>query len=139
MKQAIYWYEKYLEHEDDEELAQKVMIFKMMPDFPDMGSSEEDDDYEKVDPAEFANNLTGIEFKDKIFVLTGFDTREENRITQIITERGGIIKSSTVLKTDYLVVMGDYSSRKYARAVELNKQGKNIAIITIEQFYKLMK
>lgn len=139
MKQAIYWYEKYLEHEEDEELAQKVMIFKMMPDFPDMESSEEDDDYEKVDPAVFANNLTGIEFKDKIFVLTGFDTREENRITQIITERGGIIKSLTVLKTDYLVVMGDYSSRKYARAVELNKQGKNIAIITIEQFYKLMK
>jgi len=29
MKQAIFWYEKYLEHEEDEELARKVMIFKV--------------------------------------------------------------------------------------------------------------
>ena len=32
MKQAIYWYEKYLEHREDAELAQKVMIFKTLPD-----------------------------------------------------------------------------------------------------------
>ena len=70
--------------------------------------------------------------------LTGFDTQEENKITSIITERGGIIKSSTVLKTDYLVVKGDYSSRKYERAVELNQEGKNIAIISSEQFYNLL-
>ena len=35
MKKAIYWYEKYLEFCYDEELAQKVEVFKMMPDLPD--------------------------------------------------------------------------------------------------------
>ena len=137
MQQAIFWYEKYLEHEEDEELARKVMIFKMMPDITD-DSFESDDEYEKVDPGTFTKDLVRIEFKDKIFVLTGFDTREENKITSIISERGGIIKSSTVLKTDYLVVRGDYSSRKYERAVELNQKGKNIAIISSEQFYDLL-
>ena len=138
MKQAIFWYEKYLEHEEDEELARKVMIFKMMPDITDDSYELDDNDYEKVDPATFTNDLVRIEFKDKIFVLTGFDTREENKITSIITERGGIIKSSTVLKTDYLVVSGDYSSKKYERAVELKQKGKNIAIISSEQFYSLL-
>jgi len=32
MKSAIYWYEKYLEVADDPELAQKVMVFKTLPD-----------------------------------------------------------------------------------------------------------
>ena len=35
MKKAIYWYEKSLEVIDDPELAQKVIIFKTMPDFDD--------------------------------------------------------------------------------------------------------
>ena len=87
------------------------MVLKMMPDFPDTrGSSEENDNHEKIAPAEFANNLAGIEFKKKISVLTGFDNREKNRITQNITERGSIIESSTVLKTEYLVVIGKTSS-----------------------------
>lgn len=137
MKQAIFWYEKYLEHEEDEELARKVMVFKMMPDISD-SSFEEDEEYEKVDPETFAKDIVKIEFRDKIFVLTGFDTREENKITRIITERGGIVKGSTVLKTDYLVVMGDYPSKKYERAVELNQKGKSIAIISKDQFYKLV-
>lgn len=138
MQQAIFWYEKYLEHEEDEELARKVMIFKMMPDITDDSFETDDDEYEKVDQGNFKNDIARIEFRDKIFVLTGFDTREENKITRIITERGGIIKSSTVLKTDYLVVRGDYASRKYERAVELNQKGKNIAIISSEQFYGLL-
>jgi len=110
----------------------------MMPDITDDSYESEDNDYEKVDPATFAKGLDRIEFKDKIFVLTGFDTREENKITSIITERGGTIKSSTVLKTDYLVVSGDYSSKKYERAVELKQKGKNISIISSEQFYDLL-
>ena len=35
MMEAIFWYEKYLEHRNDEELAKKVMIFKTMPSFDD--------------------------------------------------------------------------------------------------------
>ena len=35
MEKAVFWYEKYLEHRNDEELAKKVMIFKTMPSFDD--------------------------------------------------------------------------------------------------------
>ena len=41
MKLAIYWYERYLEHRNDEELARKVMIFKTLPDLEDEEDPEE--------------------------------------------------------------------------------------------------
>lgn len=49
MKQAIYWYDKYLEQRDDPELAQKVAIFKMLE-----GSEESDE--EKSDTAGSADD-----------------------------------------------------------------------------------
>lgn len=145
MKSAIHWYEKYLEVADDPELAQKVMIFKTLPDL------EEDEDSEWEPPTGYMDALknfadadeedtepVSIIFKDKIFVLTGFDTKDENKITEIITSRGGIIKSSTVLNTDYLIYDERYGrdTKKHERAIELNGKGKNIQLITGKAFLR---
>ena len=35
MEEAVFWYEKYLEHRIDDELARKVMIFRTMSGFDD--------------------------------------------------------------------------------------------------------
>ena len=82
-----------------------------------------------------------IVFKGKIFVLTGFDSRDENQITEIITSRGGIVKSSTVLNTDYLIYDERHGkgTKKHERALELNSKGKNIQIITGKSFLRSVK
>ena len=82
-----------------------------------------------------------IIFRDKIFVLTGFDSRAENQITEIITSRGGIVKSSTVLNTDYLIYDERYGKRtkKHERALELNSKGKSIQIIAGKAFLRSVK
>lgn len=84
-------------------------------------------------------DISELVFQDKIFVLTGFGKKEEKEVEELITSRGGIVKSSTVLKTDYLIVHKDRKSQttKYQRARELNEQGKHIAIISSETFYRL--
>ena len=71
-------------------------------------------------------------------MLTGFDTKDENKITEIITSRGGIIKSSTVLNTDYLIYDERYGrdTKKHERAIELNGKGKNIQLITGKVFLR---
>jgi NAD-dependent DNA ligase len=80
--------------------------------------------------------VDSITFADKIFVLTGFGAEDEDRITDIIVKNGGIIKSSVVLKTNYLIVNSEYDheTAKYLKALELLEQGKNIAIISEQQF-----
>ena len=44
MRKAIYWYEKYLEHEEDEELERKVRIFKTLPVLMEDESEEGEED-----------------------------------------------------------------------------------------------
>ena len=88
--------------------------------------AEEENEEEPID----------IEFVGKIFVLTGLDTKTEYQITNIITSRGGIIKSSTVLNTDYLIYdeWHGTDTKKHKRAMELIGRGKNIKMITSKQF-----
>ena len=87
------------------------------------------------------SDVASIDFEGKIFVLTGFGVQEEERITQEIQKRGGIVKSSLVVKTDYLVVMEDYdhATTKYQKAKDLQEQGKNIAIISSKMFYAFVE
>ena len=77
--------------------------------------------------------------KNKIFVHTGLSDEDEVKFEKIVTKAGGIIKSSTVLNTDYLVYNENYSHEtvKLKRAKELNSQGKNIVIITYKEWIKL--
>lgn len=81
-----------------------------------------------------------INFKGKIFVLTGFNIRTEMVLTDVITANGGEIKSATVLKTDYLI----YDERegretaKHRRAEELIDMGYNIKMIPGRQFLQMI-
>lgn len=72
----------------------------------------------------------------KIFVLTGFSEKTEAKYTKIIEQGGGTIKSSTVVKTNYLIYNPDYDreTTKLKRAKELLQQGKSISIITGKEF-----
>lgn len=87
------------------------------------------------------NDIDSIVFADKIFVLTGFGASEEATITNAIVLRGGVVKSSVVVKTDYVIVMEDYDHKtiKYLKAKEMQDKGKNIAVISSKQFYKLLE
>ena len=88
MKKAIFWYEKYLEHEYDEELAQKVMIFKSLEDIdeeidetlddwtPPEGYEEALENFSKYDQSEQIDDLTGKENKNnKYNKKNGFDDK----------------------------------------------------------------
>ena len=81
-----------------------------------------------------------LEFADKIFVLTGIGADDEDKITQAITDRGGSVKSSVVLDTDYLIVNEAYEreTTKYTRALELNEKGKQIVILGMQRFFELI-
>ena len=82
-----------------------------------------------------------IVFKDNIFVLTGFGKEEEENIIEFIESNDGIVKSSTVLKTRYLVVMEEYDHKttKYKKALELKEKGKELYVISSKMFYELVK
>lgn len=77
-----------------------------------------------------------IPYEGKIFVLTGFDDETEADLVRRITSRGGVVKSSVVLATDFLVVNFDYFDRhgsvtaKCRRAVELMARGQGIMILS---------
>ena len=82
-----------------------------------------------------------IEFKEKIFVLTGFSGDEQEKLTELIISKGGEVKSSTVVDTDYLIVMEDYEheTSKYKRALELKEKGKELFVVGAKRFYELTK
>ena len=76
-----------------------------------------------------------IRFEGSIFVLTGLGDEEEE-ISEIIERNGGEIKSSTVLKTNYLIYdsVSGIGTVKYKRALELIEKGKPIQMLTYEEF-----
>lgn len=77
-------------------------------------------------------------FEGKNFVLSGFDTFTETSMKEIIEENGGIVRSSTVMDTDYLIYHDRFGvgTKKHKRALELNDtKGKNIKIISQQEFY----
>ena len=87
------------------------------------------------------SEVDSIEFKGQIFVLSGFGAAEESELSRIISEEGGEVKSSLVLKTNYLIMNENYGgvTSKYNKAVELNAKGKNIIILSGSRFRELVK
>ena len=87
---------------------------------------------------EISDKVEKIEFEGKIFVHTYCNDTLDN----FITKRGGFVKSSVVLNTDYIII-GDYikdKTTKIERAIELNKnKGKNIKALTLSEFEEIMK
>ena len=87
---------------------------------------------------EISDKVEKIDFVGKIFVHTYcYDTLDD-----FITKQGGIVKSSVVVNTDYIII-GDYikdKTTKIERAIELNKnKGKNIKALTLSEFEELIK
>ncbi len=80
--------------------------------------------------------MAEIEFENKIFVHTGLSLAEEKIVDEFISAKGGILKNSTVLKTDYLIVNEEFGhqTQKYLRAIELIERGANIKIISVDEF-----
>ncbi len=81
-------------------------------------------------------HMAEIEFENRIFVHTGLSLSEEKIVDEIILSKGGILKNSTVLKTDYLIVNETFGhqTKKYLRAIELIERGANIKIISVDVF-----
>lgn len=86
------------------------------------------------------NNIDpqNVIFEGRIFVLTGLNESEEAKAAQLIAEKGGIVKSSTVLATNYLIINPayGYKTKKYIRAMELIQKGYQIFILPIDDFLK---
>lgn len=90
--------------------------------------------------------ISGIpNFQDKIFCLTGtFNSGSKESIEKRIIEKGGICGKGVTTKTDYLIVGGSGSDAwkfgnyggKVQKAMELKEKGKNIEIISEDEFLK---
>ena len=78
--------------------------------------------------------------KGKTFVHTGMSAEDEEAFEQLVQANGGIVKSSTVLATDYLVYNANYDheTTKLRRARELRDQGKDIQILTMDGWEALL-
>lgn len=93
---------------------------------------EEDDDDLPEYPTE---DITSLDFTGKTFVLTGdFQNCDENRdeIAALIEKKGGKCTGAVSGKTDFLVLgdFGEVGAKKVEQALEQQKNGKNIKIIT---------
>lgn len=82
--------------------------------------------------------VASIVFEGKIFVHTS--CKNEAKIDQLIVSKGGIVKSSTVQKTDYLIIgdKTDHETTKISKAKELNEQGKTIRALTESEFWSIV-
>ncbi len=72
----------------------------------------------------------------KIFVHTGLSAADERKFEQIVTANGGVVKSSTVSATDYLVYNAayDHETVKLKKAKQLMEQGKPITVLSLEEW-----
>lgn len=77
----------------------------------------------------------------KIFVHTGLSSDEEHELERLVTANGGTVKSSTVVKTDYLIYNENYGheTTKLRKARELKAKGKDISIITHDEWLRKVK
>lgn len=76
-----------------------------------------------------------IVFENMLFVHTS--CTQEKAIDAFVEANGGEVKSSVVLKTNYLIVGNgiDHETTKISRARELNGQGKTIVAMTESEFW----
>lgn len=86
-----------------------------------------------------------LNFQDKIFCLTGtFNSGSKDSIEEKIINKGGICGKGVTSKTNYLIVGGSGSDAwkfgnyggKVQKAMELKEKGKDIEIISEEDFLK---
>ena len=86
---------------------------------------------------EISSAPDNILFRGKTFVHTSCS--DERMIDKFVIAKGGDVRSSTVQKTDYLIIGNniDHKTTKITRAVELNANGKAIVAMTECEFWTL--
>lgn len=90
------------------------------------------------------DTLDFLNFKKRIFVLTGFSEGKKRELKKLIESKGGEVQESVYQGASYLVVNKDYgrATKKYNDAVSVNRNKenwRNIAIIdesTLQFFAK---
>lgn len=88
----------------------------------------------KIDPEQ---SPFDIEFDEKVFVHTGLNPKEEQLLNKVVASRGGIVKSSVVQATNYLIYDESLGTDtvKYKKAQELKQKGKDIKLIPSSLFF----
>lgn len=98
-----------------------------------------------INPIKEEKTNDSMSFQDKIFCLTGtFNSGSKDSIEAKIIEKGGICGKGVTSKTNYLIVGGSGSDAwkfgnyggKVQKAMELKEKGKNIEIISEDDFLK---
>lgn len=93
------------------------------------------------------NALQKSPFRDKMFVITGDLSRMERTEALFeIRKRGGLTSDNPVNTMDFLVLgfqewselNGGVASRKVQKAADLQKKGRDVKIISEEEFYSML-
>lgn len=93
------------------------------------------------------NAIQGTPFYNKMFVITGdLSQMERSEALLEIRKRGGLTSDNPVNTMDYLILgtqewsamNGGVASRKVQKAAELQKKGRDIKIISEDDFYTML-
>lgn len=82
------------------------------------------------------SNTTTIELEGKKVVTTGLTAADERWVQEQVESRGGEYKPKFVVSLDYLIYNPDYDHEtvKYTRAKEQIEKGKDVKILTLNEF-----
>lgn len=86
------------------------------------------------------SNNTGS-FDGQKFVTTGLTAADDRWVKEQVESRGGEYKPKFVVSLNYLIYNPDYGHEtvKYTKAKEQINKGKNVKIITLDEFKKILK
>ena len=82
-----------------------------------------------------------MDFKGKNFCIYGFDSTNEDAVKQLIDKIGGVLRSSAVKDLDYLIYHPQFGigTKKYEKAKELKLNGRDVKILSINEFIAFFK
>ncbi len=82
-----------------------------------------------------------MDFKGKNFCISGFDSTNEDAVKQLIDKIGGVLRSSAVKDLDYLIYHPQFGigTKKYEKAKELKLNGRDVKILSINEFIAFFK
>ena len=82
-----------------------------------------------------------VSFDGQKFVTTGLTAADERWVQEQVESRGGEYKPKYVVSLDYLIYNPDYDHEtvKYTRAKEQIEKGKDVKIITLDEFKDMLK
>lgn len=122
---------------DDKALAVAIERTGIVEEFDiEQKTGENAEPMKELHPGDIVPSNTGW-IADAVFVFTGLDLADETTAAKIVEDNGGIVKSSVVLNTNYVVYNPDYDHEtvKLKRAKELIEKGKPIRMLTTSEFY----